>query len=188
MKSAFLPRILSVIALFSAILPLPEIAKASSDNKYHCREIDDTYGVYSRVPRGSIQLLQFTREVSPEWSIDSRCEEVATRFQRYYDSGLLRYIGAGYLNNEPVLCAVLEKGEECSSNNLLVTLPTQSTPHEAARQLMDTRVLAKGVVLDVKGKRGKLESYVDGKIYYDLEVLEQMILEAENSDRLIEND
>ncbi len=50
---------------------------------------------------------------------------------------------------------------------------------------MDTRGLAVGRVISVNGKTGKLESYVNGNTYYDLDILEQLILEDEDSDRLI---
>ena len=185
MKTVLLFKIISRLAFISAILSLSPTAKASSE-KYHCQEINNTYGVYSRVIRGDMKIMDFTRDITQEWTIASRCEEVANRFQRYYDNETLRYIGSGHVNNEPVLCAVVAKGDECSVDNLLVTLPPDKVPYEEARKLMDTRGLGNGVVIEVKGK-GKLESYVNGNAYYDIEVLEQMILEQENSDRLIEN-
>jgi len=183
MKTSISLKIISGLAFVSAFLALSLTAKASSD-KYHCQEINNTYGVYSRVVRGDMRLMNFTRDVPQDWTIESRCEEVANRFQRYYDNEILRYIGSGYVNNEPVLCAVVVKGDDCSSDNILVTLPPKRIPHEEARKLMDTRGLSNGTVIDVKGK-GKLESYVNGNNYYDLEILEQIILEQEKSDRLI---
>ncbi len=50
---------------------------------------------------------------------------------------------------------------------------------------MDTRGLASGRVIPVNGKTGKLESYVNGNTYYDLDILEHLILEGEDSDRLM---
>ncbi len=135
-----------------------------------------------------MNLLNFKRDVAQDWSIDKRCAEIARRFQRFSDNGILRFIGEGYVNNEPVLCAVIEKGKLCDSQNILVTLPSQSDPIESARQLMDTRGLASGRVIEVSGKEGKLENYVDGHTYYDLAVLEELILQQENSDRLISNE
>lgn len=174
------------MAIFTSMLPISAPVSALSD-KYSCLEVNGIYGIYSRTERGNINFLNFTRNVSEDWTIDKRCAKVATKFQRYYDNGLLRFIGAGYLNNQPVLCAVIEKGSECSAENLLVTLPPDTNPVEAARQLMDTRGLANGRVIAVNGKKGRLESYVNGNAYYDLEILEKLILEQENSDRLIGN-
>lgn len=186
MKFSLLTKIIPIV-LYSTILIIPPSVKASSD-KYSCREVDSIYGIYSRTERGDINLLNFKRDVLENWPIVKRCEEVVKRFQRLYDNGLLKFIGTDFVNNEPVLCAVIAKGESCNSENILVTLPPQSDPIETARKLMDTRGLASGRVIEVNGRKGKLESYVNGHTYYDLEVLEQLILQQENSDRLIENE
>lgn len=183
MKSNLLTNIITGVVVFTGILTTTS-AKASSD-KYTCQEVNGVSGVYSRTTRGNMNLLNFTRDVNQNWSIEERCTEVATRFQRYYDSGILRFISSGYVNEQPVLCAVAETGIDCSTDNLLVTLPPDTDPIEAARRLMDTRGLASGKVISVNGKSGKLESYINGSAYYDLEILEQMILESGNSDRLI---
>ncbi len=185
MKLSLLIRIVTVIAICTSILAIAPSLQASSD-KYSCRKIDGIYGIYSRTERGYIRLLNFTRDVSQDWSIVKRCEIVAQRFQRFSDNSILKFIGAGYVNAEPVLCAVTEKGQLCNSANMLVTLPHQSDPIESARKLKDTRGLARGSVIDVNGTEGKLENYVDGNTYYDLDVLEQIILQQDSSDRLIE--
>jgi hypothetical protein len=184
-------KIIAGLAICTATLNLSSSVKASSD-KYSCQKVNGIYGVYSRTERGDINLLTFTRDVSQDWSVDKRCNEVATRFQRFYDNGILSFIGADFVNKEPVLCAVKDKiteGKPCNSENVLVTLPPQSDPVEAARQLMDTRGLARGRVIDVNGgAEGKLETYINGNTYYDLAVLEQLIMQQKNSDRLIKNE
>ena len=135
--------------------------------------------------RGDIELMEFERDVNEEWSIASRCEEVAIRFQRYYDNGILRYIGAGSLNDLPVLCATAEKDQLCSDENLLVTLPSDADPITSARLLMDTRGLARGRVIAVSGGEKFEQTTSSGNTYYDLEALEQAVLAKEDSDRLI---
>ena len=183
MELSKLNKIIAPIAFIASLMISP-IASASS-NKYHCQQVNGVYGVYSRVVRGDIQLMEFKRDVNEEWSIASRCEEVAIRFQRYYDNGILRYIGAGSLNDQPVLCATAEKDQLCSDDNILVTLPPNTDPINSARLLMDTRGLARGRVIAVSGN-GKVEvTTSNGNTYYDLEAIEQAVLEKENSDRLI---
>lgn len=184
MKNNLLLRIIAGLAVGTGMLNISTTAKASSE-QYSCMEVAGIHGIYSNNHRGKINMINFTRDVSEEWSLEKRCEEVAKRFQRFHDSGVLRFIGAGYVNTEPVLCAVVETGELCDSNNVLVTLPPNTDPVEGARRLMDTRSLAVGRVISVNGKEGKLEKYVDGNVYYDLDILEQLILEDEDSDRLI---
>ena len=185
MKLSKLNKIIASIAFVASLTTLTTIVSASNDNKYHCQQINGVYGVYSRVPRGDIRLMEFNRDVNQEWSIASRCEEVAIRFQRYDDNGILRYIGAGYLNNEPVLCAIVEEEQSCIDENLLVTLPADADPITSARLLMDTRGLARGRVIAVSGDEKIEVTTSNGNTYYDLEALEQAVLSKENSDRLI---
>ncbi|MEM9276435.1 MAG: COP23 domain-containing protein [Cyanobacteria bacterium P01_F01_bin.143] len=187
MKSLLQKKIVVGLYILIATWIPSQSAKALS-NKYFCQEVNNSHGVYARTERGNILLMNFKQDFGQNWPIAQRCEEVALRFQRFSDNGILKFIGAGYLNSEPVLCAVLEKGIPCNSENLLVTLPPGTNPVKAARELMDTRSLAKGKVIDVYGRRGRLETYIDGHTYYDLEVLEKLILQQENSDRLIENE
>ena len=186
MKFNLLIKIIAGITVCASTLTISSSVKAS-DDKYSCLEVDDIHGIYSSTARGKINFLNFTRDVSQDWSVEKRCDVVAERFQRFYDSDVLRYIGADHVNNEPVLCAVVEKGDLCNSDNVLVTLPPKTDPVEGARKLMDTRGLAVGRVISVNGKTGKLESYVNGNTYYDLDILEYLILEDEDSDRLISN-
>ena len=184
MKFNLVTKIIAGITVCVSTITLDSSVRASSQ-KYSCLEISETQGIYSNTERGKINFLNFTRDVSEQWSIKNRCETVAERFQRFYDSDVLRYIGASHVNDEPVLCAVVEKGNTCNSDNVLVTLPPNTDPIEGARRLMDLRGLAAGRVISVNGKKGKVENYVDGVAYYDLEMLEQLILETEDSDRLI---
>ncbi|ELS00404.1 hypothetical protein Xen7305DRAFT_00001050 [Xenococcus sp. PCC 7305] len=180
-------KIITAVTVGASILTISLSLQASSD-KYSCREVDGVHGIYSRTVRGYMRLLNFKRDINPDWSIENRCEAVSKRFQRFSDNDILKFIGSGYVNQEPVLCAVAEKGQLCNATNVLVTLPPQSDPIEAARKLMDTRGLARGNVIDVSGQEGKLESYIDGKAYYDIAVLEQLILEQESSDRIIKDE
>lgn len=129
MKFLPLTNIFTKMAVSAGFLLVSPLVEASS-NKYHCREIEGIYGVYSRNERGDMNLLSFTRDVADGWSIEQRCQEIATRFQRYYDNDILRFIGAGHVNQEPVLCAIATREESCNKKNILVTLPPKTQPVE----------------------------------------------------------
>lgn len=49
-----------------------------------------------------------------------RCQDVAGRFQKFYDQGLLSNVTTGYVNGLPVVCA--NSGSGCNRNNVLFTL------------------------------------------------------------------
>ncbi|MEO1670609.1 MAG: hypothetical protein AAFR77_07445 [Cyanobacteria bacterium J06631_2] len=76
-----LNKLITILTLGAGCLTFPTVASASND-KYHCQEVNGVYGVYSRVSRGDIKLMEFNRDVNQEWSIIDRCEAVAIRFQR----------------------------------------------------------------------------------------------------------
>lgn len=180
MKSPSVGKIIALLAISTTIAALTPAAEASS-NKYSCQKINNDYYVSARTIRGNMNMLNFKRNVSEQWSAEKRCQTVAQRFQTFYDNDILRYIGAGHVNQSPVLCAVAEKGDLCNSKNILVTLPNGTDPVLQARKLMDIRGLSRGRLLEVSGKDGKLESYINGNAYYDLEILEQLFIEAENN-------
>ena len=129
--------------------------------------------------------MEIDRDVNAEWSTSNRCEEIATRLQRYHDNDNLKKVKPDNLNEQPVLCAIVEAETPCSSDNLIVTLPPNVDPVIYARQLMDTRGLIKGRKISVSGS-GRIEvTTKNGDTYFNIEALERAVLEKENSDRLI---
>ncbi len=77
-----------------------------------------------------------------------RCGAVSSKFQRFYDHGILRYITADTLKGQPVLCATPSPGIGCTSDTVLFTLKPGSNPHATLRRLLDRRGLAGGMVLN----------------------------------------
>jgi hypothetical protein len=80
-----------------------------------------------------------------------RCQEVSRRFQSNYDNGTLRYIKAGMLNGQAVVCATTQKDAACSDKNLLFTLQRGSDPDATVRKLFDRRALAAGKAVNQVG-------------------------------------
>ena len=180
MKLRSLSAILAGMSLFGTILQIPDAATAAN-NKYFCAELNGTFRTFARTERGDMIIMNFVRQVSEQWTTQKRCIETANRLQKFYDNKTLKYIGAGEVNQAPVLCAVIAVGKNCTAENLLVTLPPGSNPIDEARKLMDTRNVISGSVIQVNGGNDKLESYVDGKTYYNLAVFEELILNKEDS-------
>ncbi|AKG24287.1 hypothetical protein IJ00_25860 [Calothrix sp. 336/3] len=88
---------------------------------------------------------------STDWNALRRCTEVSRRFQKSYDNGTLRFITAGNLNNQPVICATTKRNQPCTENNLLFTLRPGTNPKTALNQLMDRRGLVAGNPYTVRG-------------------------------------
>jgi hypothetical protein len=169
------------VSLLTSIQP-----SKATDNKYFCAVFKGIPRTFVRTERGNMILVSWVQGFSQTWTPLRRCVEVSRRFQRFYDNGILRYIGTGEINNTPVLCALHQKEENCQEKNILITLPVETDATQVARQLMDIRSLARGRTIEVNGKKDKLETYIDGKTYYDLEVVEKIVNQQHYRDRLIE--
>jgi hypothetical protein len=158
---------LSLTVIFSSHLNAQTLGK-----RYFCAVLNGTYKTFVATSRGNIPIVTWARN-SGDWTPRQRCIIGSQRFQSFSDQGMLKNIGTGRVNYEPVLCAVVRKGDACNSNNVLVTLPRDANTTEVARQLLDIRTLASGRGIQVNGGE-KLESYVNGQYYFDVNSIEQI--------------
>lgn len=180
MKSPSLCSILTGITVILTTVTIAPDANASKD-KYFCAELNGTFRTFARTQRGNMKIMNFVRNISEEWTTQKRCVETSKRFQKFYNAKTLKYIGSGEVNNYPVLCALPSTEGVCDRENMLVTLPLGSNPAEEARTLMDTRNVISGSIVSVNGGTEKLENYIDGNVYYNLDVFEEIILNKEDS-------
>lgn len=173
MKLRLFAQILTSLAIaLSAVATIPDPSKAESD-KYFCAVLHSIPRTFVRTQRGNVAMISWVTQVSQEWFPVRRCVEVSKRFQRLHDNGTLRDIGTGIINGYPVLCGVRSQGNACNSRNLLVTLHPRADRYEAARNLLDIGTLASGRSLYLSGDR-KLETYMNGENYYNLDVIEEI--------------
>lgn len=172
MKAQFFAQLLTGFALAlgaTAAMNQPSMAQT---NKYFCAVLNSTPTTFVRTQRGNISMIRWVSYTTQEWPPKRRCLEVSARFQRFYDSGTLKTIGTGTVNNQSVLCAVSSSGDYCTNNNVLLTLPPGSDRHEALQTLLDIRALASGRPLELSGS--KLATYVNGESYVNIEELLQI--------------
>jgi len=73
-------------------------------------------------------------------SPEQRCEEISARFQRFYDSGSLRYLTNGTVGNQPVLCAVSEINTPCSLSNVLIPLSPGTDAKSVLQKFIDFNI------------------------------------------------
>ncbi|MBR8841082.1 MAG: COP23 domain-containing protein [Stigonema ocellatum SAG 48.90 = DSM 106950] len=89
----------------------------------------------------------FSEKLNPK----QRCQQVSQRFQRNFENGNLRYIKAGVLNGQPVICAAAQKNAPCTDSTLLFTLKRGSDASATARKLFYSSDLANGNGIDEVG-------------------------------------
>jgi hypothetical protein len=107
----------------------------------------------------------------PNWTPARRCEDVSTRFQRFYRNGTLKYLKGGWYNNQPVLCVAAYKGGDCF--DVLVTLKPGSDPEETLRLLINYKDLPLSL-------SSGFISTVDGQLYFNIDFFITEVYETES--------
>jgi hypothetical protein len=164
--------IVSVVAIDSPAL--------AGGNKYFCAVRQGTPTTFVKTSRGNIPMIAWERSYS-SISARERCIIVSQRFQAYSDRGMLKQLATGYVNKQPVICAVTRSGEGCNNDNLLFTLPAGIDRHETARQLLDIRALSSGRPIAVRGGSQKLEVYDPStqEYYFNVGVIEEVAVPSD---------
>ncbi len=184
MKYQSLVSILSAIALsLGATLTINQFSYAQ-ERAFTCGTAKDrTTGkqvpaTLVSTPRGNIPMILWVSNFPPLTS-EQRCQEISTRFQQFADNHLLKYLRAGIINNQPVLCVATYKGGVCPDKNVLITLPPGTNANLILDQLLDLRRHAARKPLQLSG--GNI-FYVDRELYVDMEDFIKIITENDGSD------
>ncbi len=184
MKYESLVSILSAIALsLGATFTINQFSYAQ-EKKFTCGTVKDrTTGkqvpaTLVSTPRGNIPMILWVNNF-PSGTPQQRCLLVSDRFQQFYDNHLLKYLRAGTINNQPVLCVATYKGGVCPDKNVLITLPPGTNANLILEQLLDLRRHAARKPLQLSG--GNI-FYVDRELYVDMEDFINIITESDGSD------
>lgn len=154
MKLRFLAQILAGVAIAcgtSVTLNSPSYAEGAT---FYCEQSNGVPTTFVRTQDGkSVPIIHWVSHYfnSKRLTPVSRCQQVTRRFQSNYDNGTLKFIKAGILNGQPVVCAAPHKQAACTDRTLLFTLINGSDPDATARKLFDRRALAAGNVVNQSG-------------------------------------
>ncbi|WP_310487043.1 COP23 domain-containing protein [Chamaesiphon sp. VAR_69_metabat_338] len=113
----------------------------TATTNFVCGKADGIPATVARTKKGDIPIVIWRSEDLSEsgFTPQVRCRQVSARFQSMYRSGQLKYITAGVLNNLPVICATTKVNTDCSSQNLLYTLKSNSDPQQVIKRLSAIR-------------------------------------------------
>jgi hypothetical protein len=112
----------------------------SSKNKYSCVKQQGISRTVVDTKRGKIELIIWkSNYFGSEWPVERRCQEVTERFQKFSDTGNLRYVTTGKMNGSNVICVGDKRvsGYECRKDGLLITLQPQDSPTAVMNELFD---------------------------------------------------
>jgi hypothetical protein len=170
-KSCLAKYILSSIVATTVLTVLNAKSSLAATDRYYCAVRGGLPYTFTRTSRGNIPIIKW--EATSKLSAKERCKIVSKRFQGFSDNGTLRYLSTGIVNRQSAICAVVNKGDQCNTKNLLITL-TATDRHEAARRLFDIGSLAANGPIKIRGEEIKLESTINGESYFDLSAFEDI--------------
>ncbi len=152
MKQRLFSQVLTGVAIaFSTTATLNQASYAEGAT-FYCGKSNGEPTTFVRTQDGKkLPMIRWVSDYFTGLTPQQRCQQVSRRFQRSYDNGTLRYIKAGMLNGQPVVCAASEKNAACTDRTLLFTLKRGSDPDATARQLFDRRALAAGNTVNQSG-------------------------------------
>jgi hypothetical protein len=114
-------------------------AKAS----FACTQHEGRLATVVQTKKGNVPLIYWDADLGGN-SPQIRCDKVTGRFSALYKSGKLKYLTAGKVNNQPVICATTTKSASCNNKNLLFTVKPTSDPRNVLKQLNAVRNRAAG--------------------------------------------
>jgi Circadian oscillating protein COP23 len=132
----------TIATIGGSSLWLTESSQAlTATTNFVCGKADGVPATVARTKKGDIPIVIWRSEDLSEagFTPQVRCRQVSARFQSMYRSGQLKYVTAGVLNNMPVICATTKVNTDCSSQNLLYTLKSNSDPQQVIKRLIAIR-------------------------------------------------
>jgi hypothetical protein len=141
-----------VITTTITAIPQPSYAEGTT---FVCGVSEGQPATIAATPRGNVPIILWVSDkfTGKGYNPQRRCEEVSPRFQKLYDQGALTFITAGYMNNQPVICATGAEGGLCNSNNLLYTLKRGQDAAKTIQRLNEIRGGAAGPLRESTRRR-----------------------------------
>ncbi|MBD2691370.1 COP23 domain-containing protein [Anabaena catenula] len=148
MKNNTLSTILTFITLTMGLGLVQNQPTYAQSTTFVCGVSEGKPATIAVTPRGNIPIILWVSNkfTGAGFNPQRRCAEVSPRFQKLYDQGALTFITAGYLNNQPVICATGSTGGLCNSSNLLYTLKRGQDAAKTIQRLNEIRGGAAGVL------------------------------------------
>jgi len=167
MRKSLLTGILASLSLaVTGVLSLSTPSEASLDNTYYCAQLNGNWNTFVNTPRGRVKLVSWEESFAGNWTPRNRCVEISKRFQGFLDDGSLKYIRTGQVNNLPVLCVAEIKGGDCPSQNVLITLKSDTDPENVLLRLLDFRRSVSGQTIVLSENDAGF--YADKEFYVDM--------------------
>ena len=126
------------VTTFGLIVAISQPAVADrARGRVYCGKDGDTPTTLIDNGSRTVGLVRWTRDFSPEWNPQKRCEQVSKKFAQNQESGALVEIVPARANGYPVVCAAPNKVDSvdytCPDAQILITL----RPEDYANRFVD---------------------------------------------------
>ena len=113
-------------------------ARPTDSVSFYCGEIADretgeqipTTVAWVPQRQANVPIIAWNSQHVLAWNPQKRCEAVSPKFQRFYTDGRLNYLSNGESAGYPIICALLDKQEQCSGENQLFQVRPGSNPED----------------------------------------------------------
>ncbi len=114
---------------------------AAAQHTFVCAKYEGRLSTLVKTKKNNVPVVVWDSTIfsASGYSPATRCQLVTQRFQNFHSRGQLKYLTAGQVRNQPVICATVSTQESCTPKNLLFTLRPGSSPQGVLRQLNNIR-------------------------------------------------
>lgn len=134
--------------------------------QFYCgRSNDGVPTTFVKNGRGNFPVIRWVSRVFDDagYVPETRCRQVSSKFQQFYEQGLLNYVTTGRVNRQPVICVSNAKDGPCLG--ILFTLKPEQNANRTLEQLFDIKVNASAGPLEESNARYylNLDQFIDNQ-------------------------
>ncbi|NEP57848.1 MAG: hypothetical protein F6K31_12625 [Symploca sp. SIO2G7] len=171
MKSQLLAKLFTAGTIAVTGVTVTSQPSQAQNTQFYCGVSTGVPTTIASTPRGNVPVIRWVSNYfsGSGYNPQSRCQEVSSRFQTYYNNGTLSYITTGIMNGLPVICVSSTNGGPCSG--LLFTLKKGQNASRTLQQLFDVRTAAAGPLYE-SSTGGSNKIYIDVENYLNQAAVE----------------
>jgi len=176
---------IAVIFAWTNTIIFSKITKTEPKVTFSCLINEDNLPIITaQTDRKTIPLISWTTNFTSDtgYTAQKRCEEVSSKFQKYYNQGLLNYITTGTKNNQNIICVSSILGNGCLNDDTqgqLLTLKPDDKVSTIIPDLLNNVYKSSGAIPQSHQGEGGFIERENGQDYWNIN---QYLVEQENQD------
>ncbi|RAM51976.1 MAG: hypothetical protein C6Y22_08635 [Hapalosiphonaceae cyanobacterium JJU2] len=173
MKFSLFAQVLSAIAITLSSTAINVQPSSAQRTKFFCGMSRGNPATIVNTDKGNKPIISWVDTAfPPPWTPWQRCEAISDRFNRFYENGTLKFIRAGELKRQPVLCVASYSGGPCLPDGVLVTLKPGTNPQLILSRLLNKSAGSSGRIIELTdNNNNNMISNVDNASYLDVNKL-----------------